>query len=63
MRAAPWPKAIGFAQTTAFGALHLPWLCPAVPWLWLTAWPLIRFATTERVCALLTMCCMGTALM
>ena len=27
----PWPKAIGFTQTTAFRALHLPCLCSAVP--------------------------------
>ena len=26
-------------------------------------WPLIRFAATQQVYALLTMCCMGTALM
>ena len=26
-------------------------------------WPLISFEASQRVCALLTMCCMGTALM
>ena len=33
------------------------------PMLMVTRWPLIRFAATEQVCALLTMCCMRTDLM
>ena len=67
MTTTPWPKAIGFfyrllltehctdpvcaLQTHAYGF-------PA----W-ARWPLIRIAATKRVYALLTMCCMGTALM
>ena len=67
MTTTPWPKAIGFFHRLLFTE-HCtdPCLCPADPCLWFPAWarwPLIRIAATQRVYALLTMCCMGTALM
>ena len=60
MTTTPWPKAIGFFTDYCFLSTALTLSVPCRPMPMVSS---VRIAATQRVCALLTMCYMGTALM